>query len=71
VPISLDEQCNAALEEWRIIQQGRGWTVSALCPVRSCWALAPLLGASAASFVPLEAVTVARRSKVRAAGSRR
>ena len=44
------------LEEWRIAQRGRGWTVSALCPVGSYWALAPLIGATAASFVPPDAV---------------
>jgi hypothetical protein len=44
------------LEEWRIAQQGRGWTVSALCPVRSHWALAPLIRASAESLALPDAV---------------
>jgi hypothetical protein len=44
------------LEEWRIAQQGRGWTVSTLCPVTSHHALAPLIRATAESLVLPEAV---------------
>lgn len=43
------------LDEWRIAQRGRGWTISAFCPVASYWALSRLLEASALSFVPPEA----------------
>jgi hypothetical protein len=39
------------LEEWRIAQQGRGWTVSTLCPVGTHHALAPLIRATAESLV--------------------
>jgi hypothetical protein len=44
------------LEEWRVAQQGRGWTVSALCPVTAHWTLAPLIRASAESLVLPDAV---------------
>jgi hypothetical protein len=47
------------LEEWRIAQSGRGWTVSALCPVSAYWALAPAIAATAASFALPDAVTPA------------
>jgi hypothetical protein len=54
-----DDGRAVVLEEWRIAQHGRGWTVSALCPIGSYWALAPLIGATAASFVPPDAVSPA------------
>jgi hypothetical protein len=44
------------LEEWRIAQAGRGWTVSALCPVGAHHALAPLIRATAESLVLPEPV---------------
>jgi len=39
------------LDEWRVAREGRGWTVSALCPIASYSALVPLLEATSASFV--------------------
>lgn len=44
------------LEEWRLAQNGRGWIVSAMCPVVSYRPLAPLIRATAESLALPEAV---------------
>jgi hypothetical protein len=49
------------LDEWRIAQEGRGWIISAFCPIASYWALSPLIQATAVSFVPPAAVRPAPR----------
>jgi hypothetical protein len=39
------------LDEWRVAQDGRGWTVSAYCPIAAYAALAPAVRATAQSLL--------------------